>query len=151
MHNLLIIHGPNLNLLGIREPNLYGTKSLNELNDELISRARSNNINLLCQQSNAEDELITMVHKVPQHNIHGIIINAAGYSHTSVALRDALLAVATPFIEVHITNTNAREPFRRFSYLADIAIGSIVGLGTLGYDLALTAFISIFNNQERHE
>ena len=151
LQNILVIHGPNLNLLGSREPHLYGELTLSEVNDRLYSQAHSNNFNVICKQSNAEHELIDMVQTAPQNDTAAIIINAAGYSHTSIALRDALAAVAIPFIEVHITNTNARESFRNTSYLADIAKGSIVGLGVLGYELALSAFISIFKNQTQQE
>lgn len=151
MFKILVLNGPNLNLMGNREPRLYSTTSLQEINDRLMTLAKTQNIALECRQSNAEHELVTIIQESRQQDVAGIIINAAAYTHTSIALRDALLAVAIPFIEVHITNTYAREEFRSRSYLSDIATGVIVGLGPVGYELALTAFTSILTNKTTRE
>lgn len=135
--SILVLHGPNLNLLGTREPHLYGRERLLDINRRLISAAKLANAAVRCQQSNHEGELVDAVHKAKKQGVDFIILNPAGLTHTSVVLRDAMLAVGIPFIEVHLSNVHAREPWRRQSYFSDIAVGSIVGLGSRGYDLAL--------------
>jgi len=137
----LVINGPNLNLLGDREPGVYGDESLADLEMRLEEKARSAGHELLSYQSNAEAELIDRVHQARSDKIDLIIINPGAYTHTSVALRDAFLGVSIPFIEVHISNVHARETFRRESYLSDIAMGVITGLGVKGYELALDAAV----------
>ena len=139
MANILIIHGPNLNLLGKREPLLYGNLTLEALNQNLIEQAKPHTLELF--QSNAEHEIIEKIHKSIHENIKIIIINGAAFTHTSIALRDALIAVQIPFFEVHLTNIFARENFRHLSYLSDIAIGVVCGLGPQGYTAALNAAI----------
>ena len=139
MSELLLINGPNLNLLGSREPKLYGLKTLSQIEADLVSEAERLGHRLQTFQSNHEGELVDRIHKARTENVAFILFNPGGYTHTSVALRDALLAVGTPFIEVHLSNTYSREPFRRHSYFSDIARGVIVGLGPLGYRLALQA------------
>lgn len=139
MNKILVLHGPNLNLLGIREPSIYGHDSLGELNEKLKNQARAAGIALQTMQSNSESDLIEAVQQALKHKVDYIIINPAGYTHTSVALRDALLSVAIPFFEVHISNIFARETFRHHSYFSDIALGVITGLGTEGYLFALQA------------
>jgi 3-dehydroquinate dehydratase II len=139
MATILVLHGPNLNLLGTREPEIYGATTLTELNLALQQRCTDNHHHFQVLQSNAEYELIDRIHDAKKEGINFIIINPAAFTHTSVALRDALAGVAIPFIEVHISNIHAREPFRHHSYLADIACGVICGLGVQGYHLALDA------------
>lgn len=139
MATLLILHGPNLNLLGSREPGHYGRVNLDTLNRSLEEAAAVAGHRALCFQSNAEHVLIERVHAAAHEGVKFIIINPAGYTHTSVALRDALLAVQIPFIEVHLSNVHAREPFRHRSYFSDVAVGVISGLGAEGYQLALQA------------
>ncbi len=136
---ILVIHGPNLNLLGRREPQLYGSLTLAQIDEQLQERAKCLGLALHCTQSNAEHELIDAIQLAPAHNIQAIIFNPAAFTHTSIALRDALLAVEIPFIEVHLSNIHGREPFRRHSYFSDIAQGVIAGFGALGYLLALEA------------
>ena len=135
--SILVINGPNLNLLGRREPGTYGTNTLPEIEQELAAEAARLGVALRCMQSNHEGVLIDRIHQAPADGIDFLIVNAGGLTHTSVALRDALAGVALPFVEVHISNVLAREPFRHESLLAAVAIGSIVGLGTTGYRLAL--------------
>jgi len=142
MADLLILHGPNLNLLGTREPERYGTTPLAEIDRALAKRAEHADISLESFQSNAEHELVDRVHRGAAEGTRFIVINPAALTHTSVALRDALLATGIPFIEVHLSNVHAREPFRRHSYFSDIAIGVISGLGPQGYELALDAALS---------
>lgn len=137
MGNILVLHGPNLNLLGTREPDVYGRTTLNEINERLVALAVKSGAKLSCFQSNAEGELVTRVQQARDDGTQFIIINPAAFTHTSVALRDALAAVAIPFIEVHISNVFAREAFRKESYFSDIAVGIISGLGTTGYELAV--------------
>jgi 3-dehydroquinate dehydratase II len=137
--DLLLVNGPNLNLLGTREPKLYGSKSLAQIETDLISEAERLGHRLQTYQSNHEGELVDRVQKARSDGVAFILLNPGGYTHTSVALRDALLATAIPFIEIHLSNVHAREPFRRHSYFSDIARGVIVGLGPLGYRLALQA------------
>ena len=144
--NILVIHGPNLNLLGQREPELYGRTSLEALNQQLIQTASHQHHKLDTFQSNAEHEIVARIHEAPQRPYHGLIMNPAGLSQ-SVVLRDALLAVNLPFIEVHISNVFAREHFRLESMLADIARGYICGLGHYGYMCALDA---LFHQLEKH-
>lgn len=137
VRKVLVLHGPNLNLLGIREPEIYGRETLEDIDQRLVRLARAYGVALECFHSNHEGALIERVHDAKAQGISFIVINPAGYTHTSVALRDALAAVKIPFIEVHLSNIHAREPFRQHSYFSDIAIGTICGLGSRGYDLAL--------------
>lgn len=146
MHNILVLQGPNLNLLGRREPQIYGSANLADLHTQLHKTAAQLNVNLECYQSNAEHQLIEKIHQAPQQQINFILINPAAFTHTSVALRDALAGVALPFIEIHLSNVFAREPFRRHSYFSDLAAGVISGLGTQGYHLALQAAVQQLNN-----
>jgi 3-dehydroquinate dehydratase-2 len=139
MARLLLLNGPNLNLLGAREPDQYGAVSLAEIERRAAELARSLGHELECAQSNAEHELIGRIHAAPAAGVAFLIFNPGAFTHTSIALRDALLAVRLPFIEVHLSNTAAREEFRHRSYFADIAVGSVVGLGALGYELAIRA------------
>jgi 3-dehydroquinate dehydratase-2 len=141
MKKILVLHGPNLNLLGTREPLVYGSLSLSQINQDLIKHATHAGMGIECYQSNSEAELIQAIHQASTAKIDYIIFNPAAFTHTSVALRDALCAVAIPFIEVHISNIYARETFRHHSYFSDIAQGIISGLGTQGYLLALKAII----------
>lgn len=142
MATILVLHGPNLNLLGSREPAVYGTETLADINRRLHDKAAEGGHHLLHLQSNAEYELIERIHEAKDEGVDFILINPAAFTHTSVALRDALLAVAIPFIEVHLSNVHAREPFRQHSYFSDVAVGVICGLGSLGYDLALEAALA---------
>jgi 3-dehydroquinate dehydratase-2 len=135
---ILVLNGPNLNMLGKREPEIYGAQTLNEVINQLTQEALIKEIELSHVQSNAEHELVNTIHQAFQ-KIDFIIINPAAFTHTSVALRDALLAVDIPFIEVHLSNVHAREKFRHHSYLSDIAHGVICGLGAKGYSYALTS------------
>lgn len=138
MANILVLHGPNLNLLGTREPEIYGATTLADIDSALIKQAKAQGHSLECIQSNAEHELVSSI----QHSLNKIdyiIINPAAFTHTSVAMRDALAAVNIPFIEVHLSNVHAREDFRRHSYFSDLAQGVISGLGAKGYSLALDA------------
>lgn len=139
MAKILVLHGPNLNLLGKREPEIYSSTSLEEINEQLISQARLAGYELQCLQTNAEEKLIDAIHS--SAGIDFIIINPAAFTHTSIALRDALLAIDIPFIEVHLSNIYQRESFRQHSFLADIASGTICGFGALSYKLALQAAI----------
>lgn len=142
MATILVLHGPNLNLLGTREPERYGNDSLESINQRLHAQALAAGEHLLSLQSNAEYELVDRIHDARQEEVDYIIINPAAFTHTSVALRDALLAVAIPFIEVHLSNVHAREPFRQHSYFSDIASGVISGFGPQGYELALQAALN---------
>ncbi|MGO8755731.1 MAG: type II 3-dehydroquinate dehydratase [Gallionellaceae bacterium] len=135
--NLLVLHGPNLNLLGTREPEIYGRVTLDEINNKLVNLAKSNGANLAYFQSNAESVLVECIQQARQDGTDFIIINPAAFTHTSVALRDALAAVGIPFIEIHLSNVFAREAFRRESFFSDIAVGIISGLGATGYELAV--------------
>ncbi|WP_067518781.1 type II 3-dehydroquinate dehydratase [Endozoicomonas ascidiicola] len=141
MTDILVLNGPNLNLLGTREPGVYGSTTLDEINQELTRQASAANLQLESYQSNAEHKLIERVHQAGFDNVRFIIINPAAFTHTSVALRDAILAVSIPFIEVHLSNVHKREPFRHHSYFSDIAEGVIAGLGPQGYSLALSSAI----------
>ena len=137
MKNILVLHGPNLNLLGHREPDVYGRVTLNGINQKLKKIAQAGGANLQYFQSNAEDGLVERVQQARQDGTDFIIINPAAFTHTSVAIRDALAAVAIPFIEIHISNVFAREQFRKESYFSDLAVGVISGLGVTGYELAV--------------
>ena len=138
MANILVLHGPNLNLLGSREPEIYGATTLTDIDAALIEQAKAAGHKLTTLQSNAEHELVTAIQGAV-NKIDYIIINPAAFTHTSVAMRDALAAVNIPFIEVHLSNVHAREDFRRHSYFSDLAQGVISGLGATGYSLALTS------------
>lgn len=134
---ILVLHGPNLNLLGVREPEHYGRDTLEAINQRLENKALAAGIQLSACQSNAESDLIAQLHALFQQPVDFIIINPAAFTHTSVALRDALAAVKVPFIEVHLSNVHAREAFRQHSYFSDLAVGVISGLGAAGYEYAL--------------
>jgi 3-dehydroquinate dehydratase-2 len=137
--HVLVLHGPNLNLLGCREPDHYGRTTLAEIDAHLKTEAEARGWHLRSLQSNAEHVLVDAIQQAPAQGVTHIVLNPAAFTHTSVALRDALTAVAIPFIEVHLSNIHAREPFRRHSYFSDIASGVIAGLGADGYALALDA------------
>jgi len=139
MANITVLNGPNLNLLGIREPGHYGNQTLADIKQSLEKRVAELNHQLSFHQNNAEHEIVELIHQAYQNRVDFIIINPAAFTHTSVAIRDALLATKIPFIEVHLSNVHAREPFRKHSYFSDIAKGVICGLGATGYDLALQA------------
>jgi 3-dehydroquinate dehydratase-2 len=139
MARLLLLNGPNLNLLGSREPQVYGADTLESIEKRAAELARETGHELVGFQSNAEHELIGRIHAAPADGVSFLIFNPAGFTHTSVALRDALLAVRLPFIEVHLSNPHARESFRHHSYFSDIADGVICGLGAFGYELAVRA------------
>jgi 3-dehydroquinate dehydratase-2 len=139
MATILVLHGPNLNLLGTREPGIYGSTTLADIDLGLEQLARDRGHHLLHMQSNAEYELVERVQDAGREGVNFILINPAAFTHTSVALRDALSAVDIPFIEVHLSNIHAREEFRRVSYFSDLARGVICGLGAKGYELALLA------------
>jgi 3-dehydroquinate dehydratase-2 len=134
---ILVLNGPNLNLLGAREPGIYGTRTLAEIERELTEVAARHRAEVVFFQSNHEGALIDRVHAARSDQTDFMVVNAGAFTHTSIALRDALKAVAIPFVEVHLSNVHARETFRHHSYLADIAVGSIVGLGWAGYRFAL--------------
>lgn len=142
MATILVLHGPNLNLLGTREPGIYGSSDLDAINQRLTAQCKASGHHCLTLQSNAEYELIDRIHDAPNEGVNFIIFNPAAFTHTSVALRDALLATGIPFIEVHLSNVHAREPFRHTSYFSDIARGVICGLGPVGYELALSAALA---------
>jgi 3-dehydroquinate dehydratase-2 len=139
MAKLLLLNGPNLNLLGEREPERYGATTLSEIEARLIALAKAAGHTLTCFQSNAEHALIERIQSAPGEGIAFILFNPAAFTHTSIALRDALAAVNVPFIEVHLSNIYARESFRHHSYLSELAVGVISGLGAEGYELALSA------------
>ena len=143
---LLLINGPNLNLLGQREPSLYGPSTLKTIEADLVNRAKSMNVELETFQSNSESELIERIHHA-LGSIHGILINAGAFTHTSIAIRDALLATKIPFVEVHLSNIHAREAFRQQSFLADCAIGGVLGFGEDSYQLALQGLIMHLNKK----
>ena len=145
MPSILVLNGPNLNLLGSREPGVYGHTTLADIENTLAQQAQTAGVELTSFQSNAEFELIERIHKAGSDGVDFIIINPAAFTHTSVALRDALASVQIPFIEVHLSNVHAREQFRQHSYLSDIAVGVICGLGAQGYELALQAAITHIN------
>ena len=141
MATILVLHGPNLNLLGEREPEIYGSTTLNDINQQLQQLARDKGHHLLYVQSNAEYELVERVQDARHEGVNFILINPAAFTHTSVSLRDALAAVDIPFIEIHLSNTHAREEFRHHSYFSAVAQGVICGLGAQGYELALQAAV----------
>ena len=145
MTKYMLLNGPNLNLLGTREPDIYGSETLQDIEENLSSIAANSNCDLICHQSNAEHELVELIHKAKDEAVKCIIINPGALTHSSIALRDALSGVDIPFIEVHISNIYAREDFRKKSYLSDIAQGVISGLGVEGYELALTTAFKKFN------
>lgn len=142
MAKLLLLNGPNLNLLGTREPDIYGATTLGDIEQHLTELATAAGHELACLQSNAEHELVDRIQQAHKQGVTFIIINPAAFTHTSVAVRDALAGVAIPFIECHLSNVHAREDFRQASYFSDIAVGVITGLGALGYELALQAAIA---------
>ncbi len=141
MADILVINGPNLNLLGTREPSIYGTATLDSICQNLGSQARAQGLELVAFQSNAEHALLERIHQARDQAVRFILINPAAYTHTSIALRDALAGVNIPFIEIHLSNVHRREPFRQHSYFSDLAEGVICGLGAQGYELALQAAI----------
>ncbi len=147
MASILVLQGPNLNLLGTREPHIYGSTTLADIEQTLTTAAAAQGFALEQFQSNAEHELINRIHAARSDGTGFILINPAAFTHTSVALRDALTGVAIPFIEIHISNVHAREAFRHHSYLSDVAIGVIAGLGTQGYTLALQAAITYLQQE----
>jgi 3-dehydroquinate dehydratase-2 len=142
MPRILVLNGPNLNLLGTREPDIYGSDTLDSIHAKLSKMALDAGCELDFHQSNAEHELLERIHEAPRSGVRFIIINPAAFTHTSVAIRDALLGVGIPFIELHLSNVHARETFRAHSYLSDIAVGVISGLGAQGYELAFTAAVT---------
>ncbi|MBS1141972.1 MAG: aroQ [Proteobacteria bacterium] len=142
---ILVVHGPNLNLLGTREPEHYGRVTLSDINMALARMAEGAGVELESFQSNHEGALIERIHAAREQGVRAIIINPAAYTHTSVALRDAIAAVEIPFVEVHLSNVHAREPFRHHSYFSDLAVGVICGLGHQGYVLALEYLLNKLN------
>jgi len=142
MARILLLNGPNLNLLGTREPAVYGTATLQDIETKLKSISQAQGHELIAAQSNAEHELIAKIQATKREAIGFVIINPGAFTHTSIALRDAFLSVGVPFIEIHLSNVFAREVFRHHSYLSDIAVGCIYGLGPIGYELALQAAIA---------
>ena len=141
MAKLLVLHGPNLNLLGTREPEIYGHATLADIDADLAQRARAAGHEVDSLQSNAEHVLVDRVQAAREDGTAFLLVNPAGFTHTSVALRDALAAVALPFIEVHLSNPHAREPFRKTSYFSDLAVGVVAGFGATSYRLALEAAV----------
>jgi 3-dehydroquinate dehydratase-2 len=146
MAHILLLNGPNLNLLGTREPGVYGSATLEQIAAKLSQQAVAAGHSLTAFQSNVEGELINRIHSAPADKVAFVIFNPGGFTHTSVALRDALLGVKVPFIEVHLSNVHARESFRHHSYFSDIAVGTITGLGPQGYELALQGAIQRLTN-----
>ncbi len=148
MSSFLLLNGPNLNLLGTREPEVYGATRLDDIEANCIELAEELGHTLDCYQSNAEHELVDRVQKAAKDKVDFILLNPGAFTHTSVALRDALLAVDIPFIEIHLSNTFAREEFRHSSYFSDIAAGCVIGLGAMGYELALQAAAQLIADAE---
>jgi 3-dehydroquinate dehydratase-2 len=152
MASILVLNGPNLNLLGVREPSVYGRQTLNDIEETLAAQADARGHAIEFLQSNAEHGLIDRIHLAYKEAVDFILINPGAFTHTSIALRDAFLATKIPFIEVHLSNVHAREPFRQHSYLSDIAKGVICGLGALGYELALqAAFLELEKTRVAHD
>jgi 3-dehydroquinate dehydratase-2 len=139
MSSILVLNGPNLNMLGMREPDHYGSQTLEQITKNLITKGNEKKLIITAFQSNSEEALITRIHEAHSEKVTFIIINPAAFTHTSVAIRDAILAVNIPFIEIHLSNIYQREEFRHHSYFSDVAIGVISGLGSIGYQLALDA------------
>ena len=139
MTSVLVLNGPNLNLLGEREPEIYGSQTLEDINAVLQDQAENAGLEIAFLQSNAEHEIVERIHQAKNDGVNFIILNPGAFTHTSISLRDALLGVEIPFIEVHLSNVHSRENFRKHSYLSDIAQGCVVGLGAQGYELALQA------------
>lgn len=137
MHSILVLNGPNLNLLGTREPHIYGATTLAEVEQGLIAQGRALGLHVHCFQSNHEGAIVDRIHQTREDGCCYALINPGAYTHTSVAIRDALVGVALPFVEVHISNIHKREPFRHHSYLSDVAEAVMAGFGTMGYGLAL--------------
>jgi len=150
MATITVLNGPNLNLLGLREPSLYGSKTLAHIHNNLEQKASQLSLTLNFHQSNAEHEIVELIHQAYFNNVDFIIINPAAFTHTSIAVRDAFLATKIPFIEVHLSNIHARESFRHHSYLSDIAVGVICGLGGMGYELALLAAHENIQSRDNH-
>ncbi len=148
MTKILVLHGPNLNLLGTREPELYGRVTLDQINQRAAKLAQEAGFEVTAKQSNAEHELVNVLQQAAAEDVGFIVFNPAAYTHTSVAIRDAIIASRIPFIEVHLSNIFQREEFRHYSYLSDIAQGVICGLGAQGYDLALQAAVEYLQKQE---
>lgn len=144
--NILLLNGPNLNMLGAREPKHYGSLSLSAIEENVGKLAEQHGVNLECFQANSEEKLINKIHQSFQ-KVDFILINPAAYTHTSVALRDALLAVSIPFVEIHLSNVHKREPFRHYSYFSDVAEGVICGLGVKGYEFALQFALDFLNKK----
>ncbi len=144
---IAVLNGPNLNLLGIREPELYGSDSLEDIESAVRDRARSEGVEIVWHQTNHEGEFVDLVQGL-RGDVAGALVNAAGFTHTSLAIRDAFLAVRVPFVEVHLSNIFAREPERRHSLLADIAVGIVSGFGSLGYLLAFDAMVAHVKSRE---
>ena len=145
MASILVINGPNLNLLGVREPSVYGNQTLRDIEQRLSQLGTDIGCQMAFFQSNAEHALIDRIHQAFHDKVDFILINPGAYTHTSIAIRDAFLSTRVPFIEIHLSNVNAREPFRRHSYLSDIAQGVICGFGAFGYEIALQAAIKSIN------
>jgi len=139
---ILVLHGPNLNLLGSREPEVYGRETLDDINRRIASEAAAKSVSIAFFQSNHEGALIDRIHQAREEGVAGIIINPGGYTHTSIALRDAISAVSIPAVEVHLSNIHAREAFRHHSYIAAVAVGQVCGFGSAGYLLALDGLLS---------
>lgn len=146
MAQILLLNGPNLNLIGTREPAIYGTGTLQDIESKAKAMCEAQGHRLLAAQSNAEHELISQIHAAKRDGVGFVIINPGAFTHTSIALRDAFLSVGIPFIEIHLSNVFAREAFRHHSYLSDIAVGCIYGLGPIGYELALHAVFARLTN-----
>ena len=147
MAHILVLNGPNLNLLGVREPGIYGSQSLEEIKEDLQVLARSKGHQLSFYQSNAEHEIIEHIHRAYRDSVDFLLMNPAAFTHTSIAIRDALLATQMPFIELHLSNVHAREAYRKHSYFSDIARGVITGFGAMSYKLALHAAMQMIDKE----